>query len=263
MKRRQQEAEQAKKKQKQEESDNQIPQKEPEWRRGHGENETHNEAHATGEEHLDDESEGREKDQEQRPQDKYSPRELSLLRLLQSESNYMKTLKENDGKVESLGDLAKEQEMSINEDDQFTPDNWIPRFSHLIRLTGKHPLNGESELQALYEAGLITPNSLHFVRNHGPVPHLLWETHQLEVEGGKLASLTDDLANNYEAINNAVALACDGNRRKELNMIRRLKGFNWGAGAISCTFWKGPLLRDVLLATGIQDPDPRHVKRPR
>jgi nitrate reductase (NAD(P)H) len=63
----------------------------------------------------------------------------------------------------------------------------------------------------------------------------------------------DDLRNDFEAINIAVALACDGNRRKELNMIRKSKGFNWGAGAISCAFWKGPLLRDVLLVAGFED----------
>jgi nitrate reductase (NAD(P)H) len=49
------------------------------------------------------------------------------------------------------------------------PDNWIPRSSHLIRLTGKHPLNGEPELEALFDAGLITPNELHYVRDHGHV----------------------------------------------------------------------------------------------
>ncbi|KGO70834.1 Eukaryotic molybdopterin oxidoreductase [Penicillium expansum] len=150
-------------------------------------------------------------------------------------------------------------------DDQFTPDNWIPRSSHFIRLTGKHPLNGKPELQALFGAGLITPNSLHYVRNHGPVPHPLWETHQFDVEGGNLVLSTEDLASNYnyEIINIAVAMACDGSRRKELNMIQRSKGFNWGAGAISCAFWKGPLLRDVLLAVGIQALDPLHEKRPR
>ncbi|KAJ5385378.1 hypothetical protein N7517_003289 [Penicillium concentricum] len=164
----------------------------------------------------------------------------------------------NDGKVKSPLNLTKEQGLSIDEADQFTPDNWIPRSSCLIRLTGKHPLNGEPELQALYGAGLITPNQLHFVRNHGAVPHLLWETHKLHVENGKrkLVISMDNLANDFEAINIAVALACDGNQRKELNMIRRSKGFNWGAGPISCAFWKGPLQRDVLLAAGVRVPDP-------
>ncbi|KAF3014890.1 hypothetical protein E8E15_004993 [Penicillium rubens] len=263
VRRRQQEEEQKRKNEKLKENDNQEPQNEHEWRRGRGENVTHNEAHATSQQRPDYDRGGRDKDQEKGPQEKYSPQELSLLRLLEAESNYMKTLKQNDGTVESPAKLGKEEDFSINEDDQFTPDNWIPRSPHLIRLTGKHPLNGEPDLEALYGAGLITPNSLHYVRSHGAVPRLLWETHQLEVEGGALVLSMDDLLHNYESINIAVALACDGNRRKELNMIRRSKGFNWGAGGISCAFWKGPLLRDILLDAGIQVPDPHHGKPPR
>jgi len=31
------------------------------------------------------------------------------------------------------------------------------------------------------ERGFITPTSLHYVRNHGPVPKLSWDTHRLHV----------------------------------------------------------------------------------
>ena len=63
----------------------------------------------------------------------------------------------------------------------------------------------------------------------------------------------DQLRDDFDPINIQVALACDGNRRKELNTIKRSKGFNWGSGAVSCAYWKGPLLRDVLLAAGIPE----------
>lgn len=220
------------------------PQSEHEWRRGRGENETHNEAHST--ENVDE---------DKKLQDKYSQQEIALLRLLEHERDYIKALKENDGTTVSPVAPEQKGDISISDADQFTPDNWIPRSDHLIRLTGKHPLNAEPELSAVHAAGLITPNQLHYVRNHGPVPHLLWETHTLDVENGALVLSMDELANRFESINIAVALACDGNRRKELNMIRRSKGFNWGPGAISCAYWKGPLLRDVLLAAGVS-PDP-------
>ncbi|KAJ5244640.1 hypothetical protein N7489_004736 [Penicillium chrysogenum] len=246
VKKRQQDEDQKRKESEQKEDDSQAPEKEHEWRRGRGENETHNEAHAAGE------GDGQKKDESQSLQDKYSPQELSLLRSLQGESELMRTIKENDGTVKSPIKPAKEQDLSIDEADQFTPDNWINRSTNLIRLTGKHPLNCEPELTALFDAGLITPNQLHYIRNHGSVPHLLWETHRIDVQNGKLVLSMDNLQNDYEAINIAVALACDGNRRKELNMIRKSKGFNWGAGAISCAFWKGPLLRDVLLAAGFE-----------
>lgn len=259
VKKRQQEEEEKKRRQRQEEEGHE-PQKEHEWRRDRGENETHNEAHAVDQKSPDKDGQGGNKDEKEDLQDRYSPQELSLLRLLQSENKYMKTLNENDGKVIAPDNLAKEQDMSIDEADQNTPDNWIPRSSHLIRITGKHPLNGEPELTTLYETGLITPNLLHYVRNHGPVPHLLWETHKIDVENGKLVLSMDDLENGFESINIAVALACDGNRRKELNMIRRSKGFNFGAGAVSCAYWKGPLLRDILLAAGVEDSDYFHRK---
>lgn len=253
VKKRQAEEEQKKKEAEQKQDDSQKPQKEHEWRRGRGENETHHDAHATDSKDEGNEGDNEKKDEHQSLQDKYSPQELSLLRLLQAESELMRNIKENDGTAKSPIKPTNDLDISIDETDQFTPDNWIPRSTDLIRLTGKHPLNCEPKLTALFDAGLITPNQLHYVRNHGAVPHLLWETHRIDVADGKLVLSMDDLQNDFDAINIAVALACDGNRRKELNMIRKSKGFNWGSGAISCAFWKGPLLRDVLLAAGFED----------
>lgn len=62
----------------------------------------------------------------------------------------------------------------------------------------------------------------------------------------------DDLKNGFKSVNIPVALACDGNRRGELNLIKKSKGFSWGPGAISCAYWKGALLHDVLYAAGIK-----------
>lgn len=49
----------------------------------------------------------------------------------------------------------------------------------------------------------------------------------------------------------SVVVACDGNRRKGLNKVKRSKDFDWGSGAVSCAYWNGPCLRDVLLAAGV------------
>ncbi|TIC99277.1 Nitrate reductase [NADH] [Colletotrichum higginsianum] len=186
----------------------------------------------------------------EKPEDKYSPQELALLRALENESEYIRNLEINDGKRVSP-QKSHRQQVSIDEADQFTPDNWLPRSQDLIRLTGKHPLNAEPRLTKLFDAGLVTPNELHYVRNHGPVPRLLWEFHEIDVEHGALVLSMDRLKNDFEAINIPVFLACDGMRRKELNLIRKSKGFNWGPGAGSCAYWKGPLLRDILLEAGI------------
>ncbi|KAL4812038.1 hypothetical protein BDW67DRAFT_179096 [Aspergillus spinulosporus] len=181
-----------------------------------------------------------------------SPEEKELLELLRDEEAYMRSLKQNTGQDHSP---AKSDFLpaEIDEIDQMTPDNWIPRTDHLIRITGKHPLNAEPVLTELFDAGLITPSWLHYVRSHGSVPHLLWENHKLEISAGEnMTLLMDDLKDQFESINIPVFVACDGNRRKELNMIKRSKGFNWGPGAVGCAYWRGVRLRDVLKRAGIK-----------
>lgn len=244
--------EEAKKKQDEEEKQDDA-QNEERWRRDNGEGSKHHDAYAEGRQDSGDsngESERRKSEYEMLRQ-RYTPQEIALLRSIQHEKDCIEKLKQNDGKGKSP-QTNNRTTFSIDEADQFTPDNWLPRCPDLIRLTGKHPLNAEAHLSHLYDAGLITPNELHYVRNHGAVPRLLWEFHRLDVEDGKLILSMDDLKNKFSPINIPIALACDGNRRKELNMIKRTKGFSFGAGAVSCAYWKGPLVRDVLMATGVE-----------
>ncbi|PLB49086.1 hypothetical protein P170DRAFT_383687 [Aspergillus steynii IBT 23096] len=182
---------------------------------------------------------------------KYTPEEELFLKSLQEEERYFRNLKINDGKGVSP---VKDAPMPTDVDDQdkLTPDNWVPRSDQLIRQTGAHPLNAEPNLAELLGEGLITPSRLHYVRSHGPVPHLLWENHQLEISAGKSLTLyMDDLVDKFQSINIPILLACDGNRRKEVNWVKQSMGFNWGAGAVSCAYWKGVLLRDVLIMAEI------------
>lgn len=220
---------------------------EHDWKRSNGQNK-HHDAYGADQ----GVPKGEDKSEYEELLEKYSPQEIALLRVLQHEKDYIYHLKENDGTKKSP-QTHNRSSITIDEQDQFSPDNWVPRSSHLIRLTGKHPLNGEPELTPLFEAGLITPNELHYVRNHGAVPHILYEFHKLDVNDGKLVLNMDDIKNDFTPINIAVALACDGNRRKELNQIKKSKGFSWGSGAVSCAYWKGPLLRDVLLKSGVPE----------
>ena len=127
-------------------------------------NEKHHDARADGHAHH-----GVEDENYQRLLKKYSPPEIALLRSLQHEKDYMCNLKQNDGKMQSPVSVC-EHLLSIDEADQFSPDNWIPRSSELIRLTGKHPFNAEPKLNAVFDAGLVTPNKYHYVRNHGYGP---------------------------------------------------------------------------------------------
>ncbi|WEW59680.1 nitrate reductase [Emydomyces testavorans] len=233
--------------------------REHEWRRERGEITTHHDAYSI--EHPPEQEEAKvkegeaEKEQEQKKskekelQGKYSPQELAFLRTLKRESEYVSGLEIDSGN--RVSPKANDPVMTtIDEADQYTPDNWIPRHPSLIRLTGKHPLNAEPQLSALFDAGLITPNDLHYVRNHAAVPHILWETHEININDGQKILTMDELVK-FDAINIPIAMACDGTRRKELNMIRRSKGFDWGCGGVSCAFWKGALLRDVLISAGV------------
>jgi len=187
-------------------------------------------------------------------EDEHNQQEMALLKALKAEKDLASQMGENDGKGRSPQTHNRTQ-LSIDEQDQFSPDNWLPRSPDLIRLTGKHPLNAEAKLDRLFAGGLITPNELHYVRNHGAVPRLLWEFHRLDIEhDGRKTTLTmDALKARYETINIPVVLACDGNRRKELNMIKKSSGFNWGPGAVGCAYWRGPLLSDVLLSAGVPE----------
>ncbi|KAL4925704.1 nitrate reductase [Aspergillus undulatus] len=200
-------------------------------------------------------SKDRQQDESESQLDQYTPEEIALLRSIQHEREHIKSLQQNNG----LGKSPAKNNIytTIDEADQFTPDSWIPRSPDLIRLTGRLPLNAEPSLSKLYNAGLVTPNELHYVRSHGPVPKLVWEFHEIEIEGRVNLSMRE-LANNFEPINIPILLACDNGRRRELNMIKHTTGFNWGPGGVGCAYWKGPLLRDVLLAAGVPERMPNH-----
>lgn len=73
--------------------------------------------------------------------------------------------------------------MTVDERDRGTPDEWIVRDPTLIRLTGRHPFNAEPPTQELMKHGFLTPTSIHYVRNHGTVPSLQWESHKIEISG--------------------------------------------------------------------------------
>ncbi|KAK0664557.1 nitrate reductase [NADH] [Cercophora samala] len=219
-----------------------------------------------GEEPVKTVSDGKEPDEEawRRKTDGSSPQltaqERTLLESIANEGTYMSHLQQNNGK-QPCPQKNNRSSISIDEQDQFTPDNWLPRCPDLIRLTGKHPMNAEPPLTRLLDGGLITPNELHYIRNHGPVPRLLWELHRLDISDlkGRTTTLSmDQLKDSFRdsVINIPVAMACTGNRRRELNLQRKTKGANNGAASVGCAYWKGPLLRDVLVQCGIPPPTP-------
>lgn len=138
-------------------------------------------------------------------------------------------------------------------EDLRTPDKHVPRDPRLLRLTGVHPFNVEPPLTDLWNEGFITTKDLHYVRNHGPVP-LVHDEDVLDwgftVEGlveNPLSLTLRDLLADFEQLTYPITLVCAGNRRKEQNVVRKTKGFSWGAAGLSTAIWTGVPL-DVLLA---------------
>ncbi|XP_062110766.1 nitrate reductase [NADH]-like [Humulus lupulus] len=146
-------------------------------------------------------------------------------------------------------------EPSINDPrDEGTADSWIIRNPSMVRLTGKHPFNSEPPLTRLMHYGFITPVPLHYVRNHGAVPKANWAEWSVEVTGlvkRPTRFTMDQLVNEFPSREFAATLVCAGNRRKEQNMVKKTIGFNWGAGGISNSVWRGVPLRALLKRCGI------------
>ncbi|XP_054797769.1 inducible nitrate reductase [NADH] 2-like [Prosopis cineraria] len=166
---------------------------------------------------------------------------------------------EDENDSDELKDLIRkassEVEASIFDPrDDGTADCWIERNASLVRLTGKHPFNSEPSLTRLMHHGFITPVPLHYVRNHGAVPHARWDDWTVEVCGlvKRPSKFTmEQLVNEFPGRELPVTLVCAGNRRKEQNMVKQSIGFNWGAAAVSTSVWRGVPLRYLLKRCGI------------
>ncbi|KAF2502425.1 hypothetical protein BU16DRAFT_474660 [Lophium mytilinum] len=141
---------------------------------------------------------------------------------------------------------------SVLDVDKKTPDAHVPRDPRLIRLTGVHPFNVEAPLSALYNEGFLTTPELFYVRNHGPVPLVKDEdipTWEFTVEGlveNPITISLKELIEEYEQLTAPITLVCAGNRRKEQNVVRKTKGFSWGAAGVSTALWTGVLMSEVI-----------------
>ncbi|KIP03550.1 hypothetical protein PHLGIDRAFT_496512 [Phlebiopsis gigantea 11061_1 CR5-6] len=113
----------------------------------------------------------------------------------------------------------------------------------------------------MFDAGMITPTKLHYVRSHGPVPQLTWERHRLSVfadppelmTNAKDWTMDELMAGTFRNYEFPVTIACDGNRRKEMSMIKQAGGIGFSTAGVSNCLWRGIHVRDVLLASGLQD----------
>lgn len=99
-----------------------------------------------------------------------------------------------------------------------------------------------------------------YVRNHGAVPRLSWDTHTVTINGlvQQPLTLSMDQLVGLPSVTLPVTLVCAGNRRKEENMHKKSIGFNWGPCAVSTSYWTGVRLGDLLRQAGVT-PGAGHV----
>jgi len=116
----------------------------------------------------------------------------------------------------------------------------------------REPLNAETPLER--QAGVITPASRHYVRDHFPIPKA---AERLAIDGAVRTPLQLDL-DDIRALpprSLVVTLECAGNGRAFLDPP--VAGEQWRTGAVSTAEWTGASLRAVLemaepLATAVE-----------
>jgi DMSO/TMAO reductase YedYZ molybdopterin-dependent catalytic subunit len=116
-------------------------------------------------------------------------------------------------------------------------------MSHLI-VREQEPLNLEMPFSSL--DGFITPNESFYVRCHFPIPEISANDWRLKIEGDVESpfELSYDELRGMEKQTIAATLECAGNNR--IFLERKVKGVQWGLGAVGNASWTGVPLRAVL-----------------
>jgi DMSO/TMAO reductase YedYZ molybdopterin-dependent catalytic subunit len=108
----------------------------------------------------------------------------------------------------------------------------------------KEPLNLEMPFSTL--DGFTTPNESFYVRCHFPIPEISASEWRLKVEGEVEAPFEIDYAEllSMESRTIAATLECAGNNR--IFLEPKVKGVQWGLGAVGNAKWTGVPLSAVL-----------------
>ena len=112
------------------------------------------------------------------------------------------------------------------------------------------PLNLETPFENL--EGFITPTPSFYVRTHFPIPKITKASWRLQVEGEveRPCELTYDELLKFDAKKIPVTLECAGNNRNFLTA--KVKGVQWGLGAVGNAEWTGVALSQILARVGVR-----------
>eukprot|EP00755_Sulcionema_specki_P034122 Sspe_Gene.102289::Locus_77270_Transcript_2_3_Confidence_0.429_Length_2013::g.102289::m.102289/K00387/SUOX; sulfite oxidase len=151
-------------------------------------------------------------------------------------------------------DDAIKMELELNFPDPYIDDP--PRPNKDLLHTLERPFCGEPRTSRLGET-FYTPNDLHYVRNHLPVPEIDKDEWTVTVSGNGVHERTftlKDLQRKFKHHEVAVTLQCAGNRREDFDRDDRTVMISpkWRVAAISNAKYKGVYLRDVLEECGLK-----------
>ncbi len=121
---------------------------------------------------------------------------------------------------------------------------------------GEEPLNLEMPFEKL--DGLITPTPSFYVRTHFPIPKVEKSRWRLRVEG-EVEEAFELSFNELVSLGSReipVTLECAGNNRNLLEP--KVKGVQWGLGAVGTAIWTGVPLSILLDRAGLK-PNAREV----
>jgi DMSO/TMAO reductase YedYZ molybdopterin-dependent catalytic subunit len=117
-------------------------------------------------------------------------------------------------------------------------------------MRGEDPLNLEMPFETLRD--FITPTESFYVRTHFPIPKIDKKDWRLRVEGeleNPLELRYDDLLK-MKSRTIPVTLECAGNNRNFLEP--KVKGVQWGLGAVGTAEWSGVPLSILLDSAGVK-----------
>ena len=130
-----------------------------------------------------------------------------------------------------------------------------PDMLHLLQF----PYNGEPP-KRLVTSMAVTPNPLHFVRNHGGIPRIEKDKWNLKLDGlvkNPLTLTLDDLKDEsrFPRMEKMITIQCCGTRRIEQIQLYSGEGDEvpnapWAEGAIGTASYVGVSLKKVIKACG-------------
>uniref|UniRef100_A0A0R3RK36 sulfite oxidase n=1 Tax=Elaeophora elaphi TaxID=1147741 RepID=A0A0R3RK36_9BILA len=161
-----------------------------------------------------------------------------------------------------IGNLDERDIMVIEpyHSDENDPYRNDPKRHPSLIVRSEKPFNAETPRELIMD-NFYTTNDLFYVRNHMPVPAIDAKKHKLVIEGISIQQpftlSLNDLKRDFTRVSVNATLQCAGNRRDEMNAIKKVQGLSWKNTAIGNAKWSGVRLKDVLMKAGVNPNDKR------